>query len=179
MRMEEDPETEIESMNLRAAYIHALGDLLQNIGVMVASAIIWYNPEYAIADPACTLLFSVFVLLTTLSIIREAVNVLMEGTPLGLDVAVLQSDLVSLKGVVEVHDLHVWSISIGRPALACHLVVCDEEAARRVLRAATLLCQRKHRILHTTIQTDFSSDKPCCDTEAHQKCMQPLTRAGL
>lgn len=54
----------------------------------------------------------------------QAVNVLMEGTPLGLDVAVLQSDLVSLRGVLEVHDLHVWSISIGRPALACHLVVC-------------------------------------------------------
>ncbi|XP_022586735.2 zinc transporter 2 [Cyclospora cayetanensis] len=179
IRMEDDPEIQIESMNLRAAYIHALGDLLQNIGVMIASAIIWYKPEYSIADPACTLLFSVFVLLTTISIIREAVNVLMEGTPLGLNVAVLQSDLVSLRGVVEVHDLHVWSISIGRPALACHLVVCDEEAARRVLRAATLLCQRKHGILHTTIQTDFASDASCCDTEAHQKCMEPLTRAGL
>ncbi|CDJ63450.1 cation efflux family protein, putative [Eimeria necatrix] len=179
VRMEEDPETEIESMNLRAAYIHALGDLLQNIGVMIASAIIWYNPEYSIADPACTLLFSMFVILTTISIIREAVNVLMEGTPVGLDVAVLQSDLVSLRGVLEVHDLHVWSISIGRPALACHLVVCDEEAARRVLRAATLLCQRKHGILHTTIQTDFSSDASCCDTEAHQKCMEPITRAEL
>ncbi|CDI74390.1 cation efflux family protein, putative [Eimeria praecox] len=176
---EEDPEAEIESMNLRAAYIHAVGDLLQNIGVMIASAIIWYNPEYSIADPACTLVFSMFVLLTTVSIIREAVNVLMEGTPLGLDVAVLQADLVSLRGVLEVHDLHVWSISIGRPALACHLVVCDEEAARRVLRAATLLCQRKHGILHTTIQTDFSSDASCCDTEAHQKCMEPLTRAEL
>ncbi|KAL8273480.1 hypothetical protein Esti_002546 [Eimeria stiedai] len=169
VQLEEDPETEIESMNLRAAYIHAVGDLLQNIGVMIASAIIWFKPEYSVADPICTLLFSVFVLLTTLSIIREAVNVLMEGTPLGLDVAELQADLVSLRGVLEVHDLHVWSISVGRPALACHLVVCDEEAARKVLKAATLLCQRKHRILHTTIQTDFSSDNMCCDTEAHQK----------
>lgn len=58
------------------------------------------------------------------AVTSQAVNVLMEGTPLGLDVAVLQSDLVSLRGVLEVHDLHVWSISIGRPALACHLVVC-------------------------------------------------------
>ncbi|KAL8426875.1 hypothetical protein Efla_002483 [Eimeria flavescens] len=162
VKLEGDPETEIESMNLRAAYIHALGDLLQNIGVMIASAIIWFKPEYSVADPICTLLFSVFVLLTTLSIIREAVNVLMEGTPLGLDVAELQADLVSLRGVLEVHDLHVWSISVGRPALACHLVVCDEEAARRVLKAATTLCQRKHRILHTTIQCRVERQPSVC-----------------
>lgn len=63
----------------------------------------------------------------------QAVNVLMEGTPVGLDVAVLQSDLVSLRGVLEVHDLHVWSISIGRPALACHLVVCRRRLLLQLL----------------------------------------------
>lgn len=55
--------------------------------------------------------------------VPQAVNVLMEATPLGVDIERLQRDLLSLKGVIEVHDLHVWSLSVGRPALACHLVM--------------------------------------------------------
>nr|PUA83825.1 slc30a2 protein [Toxoplasma gondii TgCATBr9] len=169
-----DSERNYENMNLRAAYIHALGDLLQNIGVMIASALIWWRPDWAIADPICTFIFSIFVLFTTLSILKEALNVLMEGTPVGIDARALQEDLLLLPGVVEVHDLHVWSLSVGKPSLACHVVVENEDVARSVLRKATVLCQRKYAILHTTIQTDFSSDKRTCETEAHQKCSDPM-----
>ncbi|PFH31452.1 slc30a2 protein [Besnoitia besnoiti] len=161
---------DFENMNLRAAYIHALGDLLQNVGVMIASALIWWQPTWAIADPICTFIFSIFVLFTTLSILKEALNVLMEGTPIGIDARALQEDLLLIPGVVEVHDLHVWSLSVGRPSLACHLVVANEDDARSVLRKATILCQRKYSILHTTVQTDFSADKRSCETAAHQKC---------
>lgn len=169
-----DSERNYENMNLRAAYIHALGDLLQNIGVMIASALIWWRPNWAIADPICTFIFSIFVLFTTLSILKEALNVLMEGTPVGIDARALQEDLLLIPGVVEVHDLHVWSLSVGKPSLACHVVVENEDVARSVLRKATVLCQRKYAILHTTIQTDFSSDKKTCETEAHQKCSDPM-----
>eukprot|EP00920_Eleutheroschizon_duboscqi_P032970 GHVT01079526.1.p1 GENE.GHVT01079526.1~~GHVT01079526.1.p1 ORF type:complete len:636 (-),score=145.66 GHVT01079526.1:808-2715(-) len=158
------------SMSLRAAYIHAIGDLLQNIGVMIAAAIIWYRPELSIVDPICTVVFGIFVLFTTTSIIREALNVLMEGTPVSIDLASLEADLLAIPDVVELHDLHVWSISVGKPALACHIVVGREEMARRVLRSATETCQIKYNILHTTIQTDYSSNKASCDTFVHARC---------
>lgn len=164
-----------ENINLKAAYIHAVGDLLQNIGVMIASALIWWNSDWRIADPVCTIIFSFFVLLTTASIIKEATNVLMEGTPIGLDIKKLQNDLLSIEGVVEVHDLHVWSISLGKPSLACHVVIDNEDIARRILRYATAICQKKYHILHTTIQTDFSINKSCCDTEAHKKCFEAIS----
>ncbi|KAF8820741.1 slc30a2 protein [Cardiosporidium cionae] len=172
MRRTKLPDTMVKenvNLNLKAAYIHALGDLLQNVAVMVAAFIIWLRPSWSIADPICTLLFSIFVLFTTISILREAVNVLMEGTPIGVDLDQLSSDLNSIEGVCEVHDLHVWSLTVGKPALACHIVV-DNAAVSDVLAATTSVCQMKYGILHTTIQTDFVCKTNACDTYAHQKC---------
>eukprot|EP00922_Rhytidocystis_sp_ex-Travisia-forbesii_P057420 GHVS01085043.1.p1 GENE.GHVS01085043.1~~GHVS01085043.1.p1 ORF type:complete len:472 (+),score=48.40 GHVS01085043.1:78-1493(+) len=163
-------ENELVNMNLQAAYIHALGDLLQNVGVMIAAGLIWWDPELKLADPICTLVFSVLVAFTTFSIIKEALNVLMEGSPGGIDMATLNQDLMSIQDVVDVHDLHVWSLSVGKPALVCHLVILEEQAARTALRRATWVCQKKYGILHTTIQTDYSANKSCCDTVAHRMC---------
>mmetsp|Transcript_36086 Transcript_36086/g.103620 ORF Transcript_36086/g.103620 Transcript_36086/m.103620 type:complete len:299 (-) Transcript_36086:699-1595(-) len=158
------------SMNLQAAYIHALGDLLQSLGVLIAALCIWYNPGWHLADPLCTFIFSIFVMWTTFGIIKEATNVLMEGTPEGIDLEDLQSDLSAIPGVVEVHDLHVWSLSIGHPALAVHIVTAEEPLAREILTTATEICQSSYNILHTTIQVDFSMGKSECGTSAHRKC---------
>eukprot|EP00922_Rhytidocystis_sp_ex-Travisia-forbesii_P057421 GHVS01085044.1.p1 GENE.GHVS01085044.1~~GHVS01085044.1.p1 ORF type:complete len:470 (+),score=49.72 GHVS01085044.1:78-1487(+) len=163
-------ENELVNMNLQAAYLHAVGDLLQNVGVMIAAGLIWWDPSWKLADPICTLVFSVLVAFTTFSIIKEALNVLMEGSPGGIDMSSLNQDLLSIQDVVEVHDLHVWSLSVGKPALVCHLVILQEQAARTALRRATWLCQKKYGILHTTIQTDYSANKSCCDTVAHRMC---------
>mmetsp|Transcript_150 Transcript_150/g.355 ORF Transcript_150/g.355 Transcript_150/m.355 type:complete len:257 (+) Transcript_150:2-772(+) len=159
-----------QNMNLQAAYIHALGDLIQSVGVLIAAGIIWWRPEYLIADPICTFLFSILVIYTTISILREATNVLMEGTPTGIDVAAVTEDLLSIPGVEGLHDLHIWSLNVGTPALAVHLHVESEVVAKQVLRSATKICQRRHNILHTTIQTDFEGGKRACETSAHTKC---------
>lgn len=68
-----------QNINVRAAFIHVLGDLVQSIGVLIASILIWYNPDWAIADPICTFIFSVLVLVTTIGILRDSLHVLMEG----------------------------------------------------------------------------------------------------
>lgn len=162
-------EEEQDNINLKAAYIHALGDLIQNIGVMIASLIIWYYPEYSITDPICSIIFCFIVFLTTISVIKEVLNVLMEGTPEGLNLIQLKNDLLSISGVVDVHDLHVWSLSIGKPALACHIVT-HKNNAHIVLKSATFICQKKYKILHTTVQTDYPSNTSDCETYAHLKC---------
>ncbi|KAK6587946.1 cation diffusion facilitator like membrane transporter [Cryptosporidium xiaoi] len=159
------------SLALWSAYIHVLGDVLQNIGVMIAGLFIWYNPKFVVADPLCTILFSFFVLGTTFRILRDSTNILMEGTPMGIDCVAIQEDFLKLYSVLEVHDLHVWSLSIGVPALSCHIVVASEENARVTLRYATALCQTKYGIYHTTIQIDYSPNKVTCGTIHHQKCL--------
>eukprot|EP00917_Polyrhabdina_sp_WS-2016_P029553 GHVP01063036.1.p1 GENE.GHVP01063036.1~~GHVP01063036.1.p1 ORF type:complete len:383 (+),score=45.21 GHVP01063036.1:1363-2511(+) len=162
------PTDEKAAMSLRAAYIHTIGDLLQNIGVLVASILLWVKPEWSRIDPICTLAFSMLVAYTTISIIKEAINVLMEGTPTGISLAALRKDFETIPRVKEVHDLHVWSLSVGKPAMSCHLIVEDESTAQFVLHNATRIAREKHGILHTTIQTDLTSDG--CETEAHAMC---------
>jgi len=165
-----DATRQIENINLKAAYIHAVGDLIQNIGVLVGAGLIWIKPTWAIADPICSLIFSLFVVFTTYSIIKEATNVLMEGVPIGCNFQQILADLKTIPGVCEVHDFHVWSLSVGKPSLACHIVIEKEYQAREILREATYLAQNKHRILHTTIQMDYSHNKAACETDAHAKC---------
>jgi zinc transporter 2 len=80
---------EAGSINLRSAVLHVIGDILQSIGVAIAGALIWYNqddPRWYIADPICTFIFSIVVLLTTKSILRDIVHVLMERTPTNIDI---------------------------------------------------------------------------------------------
>lgn len=161
--------TEVENINLKAAYIHALSDLIQNIGVIIASLIIWFNPQYSVIDPICSILFCFLVFSTTISVIKEVLNVLMEGTPEGLNLIELKNDLLKISGVIDIHDLHVWSLSIGKPALACHIVT-HKNNAHNVLKYATSLCQNKYKILHTTVQTDYPSNVSTCETYAHLKC---------
>ncbi|KOB89547.1 hypothetical protein PFDG_05096 [Plasmodium falciparum Dd2] len=156
-------------VSLKTAYLHALSDLLQNVGVMIASLFIWYDPKYSIADPICSIIFCCIVFSTTISVIKEILNILMEGTPVSINLIDLKNDLLKIPGVLDVHDLHVWSLSIGKPALACH-IVASKTYSHSVLNDATLLCQNKYKILHTTVQTDYSSNRSNCETEAHLKC---------
>ncbi|KAL5963226.1 Zinc transporter 3 [Taenia solium] len=110
-----------ENINVRAAFIHVIGDLLQSLGVMVAAFVIYFRPEYKIADPICTFIFSVLVLLTTVNILKDAMNILMEGVPKGLNFAEVRSALQAIPGIVEVHNLRMWSLTMNKTAVSVHL----------------------------------------------------------
>lgn len=112
-----------QNINVRAALIHALGDLIQSLGVVVASICIWYRPDWHLADPICTFLFSIIVLCTTYSLAREVIFILMEAAPRDLQTSDLAGELASIKGVSEVHDLHVWCLSARQSVAITHLVV--------------------------------------------------------
>ena len=84
------------NVNVRAAFLHVLGDLLQSIGVTIAGVLIYINEDWRIADPICTFVFSVIVLFTTIPIMKECIQVLMEGTPIGIDVDALEDDLAAV-----------------------------------------------------------------------------------
>lgn len=145
------------NINVQGAYLHVLGDLLQSVGVMIGGGVIWYQPSWKFIDPICTLVFSVLVLCTTLSMIRNIVEVLMESTPREIDAQAVERGLLSLPGVVEVHDLHIWAITVGKTLLACHIRVQPQVNTNDALQAVTEYCERVFKISHVTIQVETDS----------------------
>jgi zinc transporter 2 len=156
---------DLENVNLRAALIHVIGDALQNVGVIIAGAIIYFWPNLSIADPICTFVFSIIVGYTTIRILRDCINVLMEGSPLDFDLEALEQDLNALPGVIEVHDLHVWSLSLGKLSLSCHL---SSDTPQITSRKARKLIKNKYKISHSTIQVEDKNNKFDCKHDLHQ-----------
>ena len=139
---------------IRAAYIHILGDMIQSTGVLLAAFMIYLfqdtHPGVRILDPICTFCFAIVVLCITFPVSRDCLFVLLESTPRDLDIESLYNDLSSIKGVISVHDIHLWNISIGRPSIALH-IICDNPDD--ILKKATQKCQ-DYGIKHCTIQTE-------------------------
>lgn len=142
------------NINLRGAVLHVIGDLLQSVGVALAGALIWWhqdNPAWYIVDPICTFVFAVLVMWTTITILRDIADVLMERVPRGLCIKTINDDLSRLPGVADVHDLHVWSLTPGIPLLCAHLTLMPDGDATDVLHAANTYCRRLG-VEHSTFQ---------------------------
>ncbi|XP_073509193.1 probable proton-coupled zinc antiporter SLC30A4 [Phyllobates terribilis] len=102
------------SLAVRAAFVHALGDLAQSVGVLIAAYIIRFKPEYKIADPICTYVFSVLVLFTTVRLVRDTVLIILEGVPKHLNVDQIKDDLMKIDDVHSVEDVNIWSLTTGK-----------------------------------------------------------------
>lgn len=111
------------NINVRAAFIHVLGDFFQSFGVLIAAIVIYYYPDYRMIDPICTFIFSVIVLITTFAILKDVLNVLMEGIPKGIDIKEVRKTLFNIDGVRKVHNLRIWSLSMDKAALSTHLAI--------------------------------------------------------
>lgn len=157
-----------DSLNLRAAYLHIIGDLLGSVGVIVASIIIWttgWNP----IDPIISMVFALGIVYGSGKIIRQTVSVLMESTPGHIDPLAIEKDLKSIPGVKEVHDLHIWSVSAKKVALSAHLIATDTKTA---LNEAHRLIEKNYHISHMTIQVEDPShfeSKYCYDCDGGGK----------
>ena len=143
-----------ENPVIRAAYIHILGDMIQSTGVLLAALVIYLfqdtHPGVRILDPICTFGFAIVVLCITFPVSRDCFYVLLESTPRDLDIESLYNDLSNIKGVISVHDIHLWNISIGRPSIALH-IICDNP--NEILKIANQKC-KEYGIKHCTIQTE-------------------------
>ncbi|EPZ36166.1 cation efflux protein [Rozella allomycis CSF55] len=120
------------NMNIRAAFLHIIGDIIQSLGVLIAALIIWIYPEWRIADPLCTFLFSILVMFSTISLLKNAINVLMEATPSHIDPRSVINDFLNIQGVLQVYDLHIWSLTSGTYALSAHVLVESNRLPCRV-----------------------------------------------
>ncbi|XP_054573569.1 proton-coupled zinc antiporter SLC30A2-like [Eptesicus fuscus] len=159
-----------ENPSVRAAFIHVIGDLLQSLGVLVAAYILYFKPEYKYVDPICTFLFSILVLGTTLTILRDVILVLMEGTPKGVDFTAVRDLLLSVEGVEALHSLHIWALTVTQPVLSVHIATAQNTDAQAVLKAASARLQGKFDFHTMTIQIeDYSEDMKDC-----RACQGPL-----
>ena len=158
-----------ENLNVRAAVLHVFGDVGASIAVLVSGVIIWLTGWYP-ADPLLSLFIAVLIARGAWKVLRETVDILMEATPKGLNVAQLVRDVVRVPGVVDVHDLHIWSIAGGMHALSAHVQVQERplsacDSLRGQLRK---VLQERYHIAHTTLQFECAncvSDELYCELE--------------
>ncbi|XP_041868300.1 zinc transporter 2-like [Melanotaenia boesemani] len=155
--------TQQANASVRAAFVHVMGDLLQSVSVLVSAIIIFFKPEYKIADPICTFLFSILVLCTTITIMRDILLVLMEGIPSGVKYSEVQDRLLAVNGVTAVHNLHIWALTMNQAVLSAHVAIDDTVDAQTVLREMTQACFSSYNFHSVTIQMEREADlKPGC-----------------
>lgn len=142
---------ENQNANIRAAFIHIVGDIVQSIGVVIAAVILMIKPEWKIVDPICTFVFAAIVCSTTFAVIKDCMKVLIEGCPEDLDVDELKKVMEEAKGVKAVHDLHVWTLTEGKVCMSA-IVESKNLNTEGVLRNVTLAVRKEAGIYHTTIQ---------------------------
>jgi cobalt-zinc-cadmium efflux system protein len=139
-------------LNLEAVLRHSAADALGSLGVIAAGAVVLAT-GWGYADPIAGLLIGLLVLAGAWGLIREAVDVLMEAAPPGLDVAEIGRAMAAVPGVREVHDLHVWTVTSGFPALAAHVLTAPSADPEDVRRSVEAVLHERFEIHHTTLQT--------------------------
>lgn len=145
-------------LNVRSAFLHALGDTLSSIGVIVAGALIFFTNWFWV-DPLISVLIVLIILVGSSRLLREAVPILIEGMPSGIKASQVIDAMLQVQGVQGVHDLHVWTISPGFVALSAHVVLADQalSQAQVVMEELKRTLSSKFGIEHTTIQFECES----------------------
>jgi cobalt-zinc-cadmium efflux system protein len=145
--------SDLENLNLRGAFLHVLGDIMGSLGT-IAAGIMMIAWRWFTADAAVSVVVAALILYSSWRLLRDSVDVLLEGAPKHLDMAAILADLGSVDGIVSVHDLHVWSITSGLPAMSCHAVLRTDADSAAALKMLIALIRDRHHIEHTTIQIE-------------------------
>jgi cobalt-zinc-cadmium efflux system protein len=148
-------------LNIRAAFLHLMGDVLSTVGAVIAGVIISFT-GWNWLDPLVSVLIGVLILWSAWSIVRESVDILMEGTPTDIDMDAMIRDISAVKGVRGVHDLHVWSITRGMRTLSAHLVTDDlpiSEGAS-IQTGVNEVLHHNYNINHATLQLECKDCTP-------------------
>ena len=145
-----------KNLNVKGAYLHVLGDTFSSAAVLVGGAIMFFVKGWYWLDPALSILIGLFILVSSFSLIREAVDVLLETVPRNIDLAGVTEAVKRIDGVSDVHDLHIWTITSGMFALSAHNVVAAGHAEHNdvLLNKVKEVLMREFKIAHTTLQLE-------------------------
>ena len=150
-----------KDLNVRSAYMHMLGDAVSAAGVLIAGVVVAFTGA-SIADPVVSVLIGILILWSSWGILKESVNVLLEGVPEGMEIDKVQQAIGTVSGVMTVHDLHVWTVGSGMVCCSCHVRV-EEQSVRsgqNVLRNVTERLEQTFGIRHSTIQVEVEGCDP-------------------
>ena len=157
-------------VNMRSAFIHMAGDTLSTAAVIAGGAGILFTGQNWI-DPVLSLIIATLILWSSADIVRETLNILLEGTPRGMSLGKIRAGMESIDGVINVHDLHVWSLGSQSHALACHVQIKDipPSESNGILLKINALAKENFHIHHTTIQFE------CEGCEVTHGCVVPIS----
>lgn len=153
-----------ESLNVKGAYLEVFSDMLGSVGVIVA-AIIIFTTGWRYADPLIGAGIGLFILPRTWKLTAQALRILMEVAPPGLDVDEVQARIRALPGVADVHDLHVWTVTSGLDTASGHVVLADDAELHAVLDRVTALLAEEYQVTHATTQ---------CEPFSHEEHVNPI-----
>ena len=159
-----------KDVNLRSAFIHMAGDTLSTAAVIAGGAgILWTGQNWI--DPVLSMIIAALILWSSADIVRETLNILLEGTPRGLNLTQIRAGLEAVEGVMNVHDLHVWSLGSQSHALACHVTIDDipPSESNCILLKINALARQDFHIHHTTIQFEHAN------CEVLDGCVVPIS----
>ena len=146
-----------ESLNVQGAMRHVFADALGSVGAIVAAAVIILT-GWRYADPLISVAIGFLILGSSYKLLKDSTNILLEATPPDLDATEVGQKMASAGGIVEVHDLHIWTITSGFPALSAHVLVGRQEDCHARRRELEDLLAREYGISHTTLQVDHIGD---------------------
>jgi cobalt-zinc-cadmium efflux system protein len=147
-----------DDINIRGAFIHMLGDALGSVAIIIGALVIRYTGWLQV-DPVLSIVLALMIVYTAWDIVRESLNILLEGLPRGMILAEVASATKGIEGVLDVHDLHVWSLGSRAHAFSCHVLIEDvpPSASDAILRRINLMLKQRFAIGHTTIQFEHAS----------------------
>lgn len=157
------------NLNVRGAWLHVMADTLGSVGAISAGAAIYFL-GWGWADPVASFIIASLVLYSAWGLVRETLDVLMEGVPKGISVDDVAAALKGISGVLDAHDLHVWSLTSGRNIATTHLVIAEDADHQTIIDAANRTLAERFAIAHATIQVEHdelaNKCNPCGPTAA-------------
>jgi len=155
-----------QDLNIRAATVHMLGDALSSVAIVIGAIGIHYT-GWLLIDPILSMIIGILIIWSAIDVTRESLNILLEGLPRGLELKSVTAAMREVDGVVDVHDLHIWSLGSSAHALSCHVLIEDMPPSESdcILKSVNALLASRFHIHHSTIQFEHArcalSENPC------------------
>jgi cobalt-zinc-cadmium efflux system protein len=156
-----------ENLNMRGAFLHITGDALGSVGAIIAGLLIW-RWGWTLADPIISFVVCALIVFSSWHLIHASVNILLEGTPPHINVRSVVEAMHAVKGVADVHELHIWTISSGKEALSAHVTLAAGAAHRATLEALQAQLRAQFNITHVTIQIELPDEDEAASSRLYQ-----------
>jgi len=142
-----------ENLNVKSAFLHVIGDMLGSVGAIIAALLIMFF-GWGIADPIASVIVAILIIISGFRVTKESFHILMEGAPTQIDLNQVKAALGKIPLVLEVHDLHIWTITSGYPVLSCHITISDNGVHDDILSLSQRILHDEFHIDHSTIQVE-------------------------